>query len=178
MRLYEKFFFINKLQYIMQIAPIPTYEEDRLKAVHKFAILDTKPEPRFDALTKEAVDKLKVPMSMVSILDSNREWFKSCVGWDKSEGDRGASFCGHALLTKDMFIVADTLKDERFADNPMVVGPPFIRFYAGVSLYDHETNQPIGVFCVKDNKPRELSLDEVATLMDLANRAEIELNRK
>ncbi len=162
----------------MQTAPIPSSEKDRLEAVHKIVLLDTKPEPRFDVLTKEAVEKLKVPMSMVSILDSDREWFKSCVGWDKSEGDRSVSFCGHALLAKNIFIVADTLKDERFADNPMVIGFPFIRFYAGVALYDYGTNQPVGVFCVKDIKPRELSLEEVSILIDLANRSEIELNKK
>jgi GAF domain-containing protein len=162
----------------MQTAPIPSNEKERLEAVHRLAILDTEPEPRFDALTKEAVEKLKVPMSMVSILDSNREWFKSCVGWEKTEGSRDVSFCGHALLARDLFIIEDTLKDERFADNPMVVGEPFIRFYAGVALFDLDTKQPIGVFCVKDKKPREFSLDEITILIDLANRAEKELNTK
>lgn len=161
----------------MQTAPIPLDEGKRLEAVHKLAILDTKPEPRFDALTKEAVEKLKVSMSMVSILDSDREWFKSCVGWDQKEGERATSFCGHALLAEDMFIVADTLKDPRFVDNPMVVGSPFIRFYAGMALFDHETHQPIGVFCVKDTKPRDFSLEEISIFMDLAERAERELNK-
>lgn len=162
----------------MQIAPIPTYEDERLEAVHKLAILDTQPESRFDVLTKEAVEKLKVPMSMVSILDKNREWFKSCIGWDKPEGEREVSFCGHALLAKDIFIVLDTLKDKRFADNPMVIGSPFIRFYAGVALHDYKTRLPIGVFCVKDIRPRDLSLEEISTLIDLAERAEKELNKK
>lgn len=117
-------------------------------------------------------------MSMVSIIDEDREWFKSCIGWDKTEGDRGISFCGHALLAKDIFIVPDTLKDKRFADNPMVVGAPFIRFYAGMALCDQSTVQPIGVFCVKDTKPRDLSLEEISVFMDLAERAEKELNKK
>ena len=162
----------------MQTAPIPLDENERLEAVYRSSLLDTKPEPRFDALTKEAVEKLKVPMSMVSILDKDREWFKSCVGWDKSEGERAVSFCGHALLAKNMFVVNDTLKDERFADNPMVIGDPFIRFYAGMALYDYETNQPIGVFCIKDTQPRDFGLDEIAVFMDLAERTEKELNKK
>ncbi len=161
----------------MQIAPIPENEIERLEVVHKMAILDSKPEPRFDALTREAVEKLKVPMSMISILDKDREWFKSCIGLDQKEGDRSVSFCGHALLTKDIFIIEDTLKDERFADNPMVTGFPFIRFYAGIALLENKTSQAIGVFCVKDTKPRKLSMEETSILIDLAERAEKELNK-
>ncbi len=160
----------------MQIAPIPSDEDVRLDAVHRLAILDTNPEPRFDALTKEAVEKLETPMSMVSILDSGREWFKSCVGFDLKEGNREISFCGHALLAKNIFIVEDTLEDPRFADNPMVVGAPFVRFYAGVALFDRKTHQPVGVFCVKDTKPRKFGSDEVTTLIEIAERAEDELN--
>jgi len=161
----------------MQVAPIPKNEKERLEAVHRMAILDTGPEERFDILTREAVEKLKVPMSMVSILDSKREWFKSCIGLDQKEGDRAVSFCGHALLAKDVFIVEDTLKDPRFADNPMVKGFPFIRFYAGVALLDNKTGQAIGVFCVKDTKPRSFGVDETAILIELAERAEKELNK-
>ncbi|MFA5777895.1 MAG: GAF domain-containing protein [Candidatus Paceibacterota bacterium] len=161
----------------MQKAPIPNNEEARMEALHRLAILDTEPEERFDVLTREAVLKLKVPMSMVSILDSDREWFKSCIGYDKKEGSRAVSFCGHALLATNIFIVEDTLKDERFRDNPMVVGEPFIRFYAGVALFDHKTRQPIGVFCVKDTKPRKLSTEEIGIIIDLADKAEKELNK-
>lgn len=168
----------------MQIAPIPNDEEQRLEAVHKLAILDTEPEERFDRLTREAVEKLEVPMSMVSILDTDREWFKSCVGFkslihlgeEEKEGDRSVSFCGHALLAKDIFIIEDTLEDSRFKDNPLVIGYPFIRFYAGISLHDHDTNHAIGVFCIKDTKPRILNLNEMNLILDLAKRAEKELN--
>ncbi len=161
----------------MQKAPIPKDEDKRLEAVHKLAILDTKPEERFDIITREAVRKIKVPISMVTILDSKREWFKSCVGLDAKEGERGASFCGHALLSQSIFIVEDTLEDSRFLDNPMVVGPPFIRFYAGCALFDHKTKQPVGVFCVKDTKPRILSMEEIGTIIELADLAEKEINR-
>ncbi len=155
----------------------PEYENERLNALHKLAILDTEPEERFDALTKEAVEKLHVKMSMISIIDSDREWFKSCTGIDQKEGARSASFCGHALLAKSLFIVEDTLKDPRFADNPMVIGEPFIRFYAGVAIFDRKTYLPIGVFCIKDTKPKILKIDEIAIILDLASRAEDELNK-
>ncbi len=160
----------------MKKAPIPENEKERLDAVHRLAILDTKPEKRFDELTREAVEKLHVPISTVTIIDENREWFKSAVGLNEKEGERAISFCGHALLAENIFVVEDTLKDSRFADNPMVVGHPFIRFYAGIALVDHKTNYLIGVFCVKDTKPRIFSVDEIAILMDLAERAEKELN--
>ena len=96
---------------------------------------------------------------------------------DQTEGVRAASFCGHALLSKNILIIEDTLKDPRFADNPMVVGFPFIRFYAGIALYDYKTRQPVGVFCVKDTKPRKFNTKEVGIIIDLADRAEKELNK-
>ena len=161
----------------MQNAPIPNDENKRIEAVHRLALLDTEPEERFDVLTREAAEKLKVSMSMVSILDSDREWYKSCVGFNKKEGGRAESFCGHALLATNIFIVEDTLKDSRFADNPTVIGEPFIRFYAGIALFDHKTRQPIGVFCVKDTKPKKLFVKEIGIMIDLANKAEKELNK-
>lgn len=161
----------------MKEAPIPENEKERIEAVHKMAILDTKPEKRFDRLTKEAVKKIKVPISTLTILDSNREWFKSCHGLSKKEGERAISFCGHALLAKNIFFVEDTLEDPRFADNPMVVGSPFIRFYGGIALVDHKTGHYVGVFCIKDTKPRTLSAEEVDIFVDLADRAEAELNK-
>jgi GAF domain-containing protein len=163
----------------MKKAPIHPNEKERMDAVHKAAILDTETEERFDSLTKEAIKRLKVPMSSLTILDFNREWFKSFQGMEEREGDRGTSFCGHALLAKDIFIVEDTLKDERFFDNPMVIGKPFVRFYAGVALFDrkNKTGMPIGVFCVKDTKPRNFEVEEIEILIDLAIRAEKELNK-
>lgn len=162
----------------MQKAIKPENEEGRMEALHKLAILDTESEERFDILTREAIEKLNVRMSMVSIIDSDREWFKSCAGIDQKESPRDVSFCGHALLATNMFVVEDTFKDSRFADNPMVIGYPFIRFYAGVALFDYKTNLPIGVFCIKDTEPKILEVDDIANMLDLAHRAEIELNKK
>jgi GAF domain-containing protein len=161
----------------MKEAPMPDNEKERIEAVHKMAILDTEPEVRFDDLTKEAVEKIHVPISTITILDSKREWFKSYQGLSKREGERAISFCGHALLAKNIFFVEDTLKDPRFADNPMVIGHPFIRFYGGIALVDHKTGHYIGVFCVKDTKPRTLTAEEVEIFIDLADRAEKELNK-
>lgn len=159
-------------------APIPQNEEERMIAVHSLAILDTEPEERFDKITKAAVEKLHVPISMVSIIDKDREWYKSCVGLDMKQNGRDVSFCGHAMLAKDVFIVEDTLLDERFKDNPTVIGKPFIRFYAGVALHEKETHLPVGVFCVKDTKPHSLTAEEVDAILQFAKETEIELNKK
>ena len=158
-------------------APIPVNEKERMEAVHRMALLDSKPEERFDVLTRKAVELLHVPISMVTIMDSYREWYKSCTGLNQKEGQRVVSFCGHALLAKNLFIVEDTLEDDRFKDNPMVTNFPFIRFYAGVALFDHKTHLPIGVFCVKGTEPKKLNADEISTLIDLASQAEKELNK-
>lgn len=163
----------------MQIAPIPKDEINRLKAVRGLGILDTIKEKRFDDITKGAAEKLCVPISAISIVDESREWYKACYGIDVREGKRDISFCGHALVeSSDIFVVEDTLKDDRFADNPYVISDPYIRFYAGVRLFDLKTRQPVGVFCVKDKKPRKLSVDELATVLDYAAKAEEEINKE
>jgi len=141
-------------------------------------ILDTEPEERFDVITKEAINFFHVPISTISILDKDREWFKSCQGLNAREGDRSISFCGHALLAEKIFIVEDTLKDLRFADNPHVTGEPHIRFYAGIALHDPKTLLPVGVFCIKDYEPRKLTPQEISMFIDLGQRAEDELSKK
>lgn len=161
----------------MQPAPIPAYESERLQALIGMKVLDTNPEERFDRITKHAAELLKVPIAVISLVDSDREWFKSCQGLSNKEGDRSISFCGHAMLSKFIFIVEDTLKDSRFADNPQVVGAPFVRFYAGVALHDRQSGLPVGVFCVKDIRPRQLTPEEVAMIIDFGNQAEEELNK-
>lgn len=159
----------------MQQAPIPADEKERLKSLRKMGILDTEEEERFDRITRIATHLFDVPISTVTLVDSNREWFKSCQGLDQKEGDRAISFCGHAMLAGGIFIIPDAKKDERFADNPMVTGEPFIRFYAGVPLYSAD-HKRIGTFCIKDRVPRRLSQREETDLKSLAAWAEIELN--
>lgn len=143
----------------------------------ELGILDTKPEERFDAITRQAIQTFNVPISTITIIDDKREWYKSCQGLDVREVPREVSFCAHAMLSNEIFIIEDTLKDERFKDNPMVIGKPFIRFYAGIVLHSQDGTS-IGVFCIKDTKPRSLSLREVEMLLDFAARAEVELNKK
>jgi GAF domain-containing protein len=91
-------------------------------------------------------------------------------------GQREVAFCSWALLSSEVFIVEDTLKDERFKDNPYVIGKPFIRFYAGFSIKDSKTGLPVGVFCIKDTKPRKLTVEEMGILFELAQKAEVLIN--
>ena len=157
--------------------PMHEREEERLQVVNNLGILDTEPEPEFDSLTKEAIEKLHVPISTISIIDKDREWFKSCQGIDLKEGPRNISFCGYAMLAKNMFIVEDTTLDDRFKNNPYVTGYPFIRFYAGMAIIDSVSKLPVGVFCVKDTKPRTFSMDDLAIFMDIAGKVEQLINQ-
>jgi len=161
----------------MQSAPIAKNERERLQKVLELGILDTEPEESFDVITKEAQNIFKVPIATVTIIDEKREWYKSCQGLNAKEAPREISFCAHAMLSETVFIIEDTLKDSRFRDNPMVMGEPYIRFYAGVSLHNKDFVS-IGVFCVKDTKPRIFSTTEIGKLLELASRAEIELNKE
>ena len=125
----------------MKNAPIPSNEKARLCAVFDLKILDTAFEKRFDDITKEATKKFRVPISTITIIDKDREWYKSVQGLNIREGNRNVSFCGHALLQEEILIIEDTRNNPDFANNPMVIrleNP--IRFYAGKSIYDRATN--------------------------------------
>jgi len=161
----------------MIAAPVPENETERIESLRKLNLLDTPPEERFDRITKTATYLFQTPISTITLVDSNREWFKSCQGLPEREGERAISFCGHAMLTeKDVFIIPDASKDPRFSDNPMVTGPPYIKFYAGVPLSSAD-GQRVGTLCVKDHEPREDFSEEKAGLLKaLASWAELELN--
>ena len=161
----------------MKEAPIPKDEFKRIVSVYALDLLDTPPEERFDQLTRCATKIFHVPISTLTLIDAKREWFKSCQGLSKTEGDRAISFCGHALVEDKILVIPDTLKDERFSDNPMVVGEPYIRFYAGVPILSADGNR-IGVFCIKDIKPREFSADDQEVLEGLAVWAQLEINSR
>ncbi len=161
----------------MKRAPIPTNEKERLLSLHALGLLDTQPEERFDRITRTATKIFRVPISTLTLVDAKREWFKSCQGLSEREGDRAISFCGHALLTEDVFVIPDTKKDERFADNPMVIGKPYIRFYAGVPIVNAD-GQRVGVFCIKDTKPRKFSKANEEILKNLSAWAELEVNSR
>lgn len=161
----------------MQKAPVPANDQARVCAVEGLKLLDTANEERFDRITREAIKRFNVPISTITLVDRDREWFKSVQGLTNKEGPRENSFCGHALISQIILIVEDTLLDPRFADNPMVLGEPFIRFYAGQSLYDHATNLAVGVFCIKDRVPRKFSTEDLYDFLNLARQAENEINR-
>ncbi|HEX2914727.1 MAG TPA: ATP-binding protein [Chloroflexia bacterium] len=154
---------------------VPFDEARRLCTLHSLNILDTPFEERFDRITRIAAALFKVPFALVSLIDSNRQWFKSCYGLDMRESPRNISFCGHAILSDSCLVIPDTLEDERFWDNPLVNGDPFIRFYAGQPLQGLDGTK-MGTLCIIDQKPRRFSPGEQELLRDLAALAQNELN--
>ena len=153
----------------MITAPTPANEDDRLSALRQLLILDTPPEERFDRIAAFAADEFDVPIAVVSLVDADRTWFKSHCGLDVCEAPRDISFCGHAIMSDEPFIVPDAALDARFADNPHVTQEPHIRFYAGACL-TLPSGQNVGTLCLFDFKPREMdrvSLAILSTLRDL-----------
>jgi len=160
----------------MQAPLFPENELARLKALRERAILDTLPEERFDRITRIAKRVFGTQIALVSLVDAERQWFKSKQGLDACETGRDISFCGHAILAKDIFHIANASLDPRFADNPLVVGPPNIRFYAGAPLTTTDGFH-VGTLCIIDDKPRQLTTQELAVLRDLADCVEDEINQ-
>lgn len=158
----------------MQIAPKPADEAARLDTLHSLSILDTPPEERFDRLTRLARRLFDVPIALVSLVDDDRQWFKSHAGLDVTQTSRDVSFCSHALLAGNTMVIQDALNDDRFHDNPLVTGAPGIRFYAGRPLAA-PNGAPIGTLCLIDTRPRSLEPDELALLGDLAHMTEREI---
>ncbi|MDH5511591.1 MAG: response regulator [Gammaproteobacteria bacterium] len=155
--------------------PNPKDENQRLSALRSLAILDTPAEERFDRITRIAQRLFDVPIVLVSLVDAERQWFKSRVGLDVSEAARDISFCGHAILQSGPFVVPDATQDIRFRDNPLVTDEPLIRFYAAQSLTDLAGNR-LGTLCLIDRRPRQLDDTQLQLLRDLASMAETELN--
>lgn len=146
---------------------LPDDEVARIASLQSLRILDTEPEERFDRVTRLAKKLFKVSISLVSLVDTNRQWFKSSAGLKARETPRNISFCGHAIHNKHTFIVEDTLLDKRFFDNPLVTEEPYIRFYAGQPI-TAPNGDTIGTLCIIDSKPKKLTPDDISSLSDLA----------
>ncbi|MFZ2031389.1 MAG: GAF domain-containing protein [Vitreimonas sp.] len=155
-------------------AALPQNEEQRLEAVHNLGLLDTESEERFDRHTRIAAAALDAPIALVTLVDRDRQWFKSHQGFDFSETPRDLGFCSHAILEDKPLVVTDALNDDRFAENPVVVGDPRVRFYAGIPLRTADGTR-VGALCVVDHKPRTLSAAQLKMLQDIAHLVEEEL---
>ena len=152
-------------------APIPPDDEERLATLHSLSLLDTPDENRYDRITQLAREIFDVPVALISLVDKDRQWFKSKQGLAAPQTPRDISFCGHAILQDDPLVVPDASKDERFADNPLVAQDPSIRFYAGAPLSAPD-GRKIGTICLIDSKPHTLSAEQIRLLMKLARLVE------
>jgi len=161
----------------MMEAPLPPDESTRLQALRDLGQLFTPAEERFDRITRLAARFLRMPIALISLVASRIQWSKSAQGFRASETPRAISFCAHAILGDDIFVVPDALEDPRFRDNPIVIGEPFVRFYAGHPLCVADGSK-VGTLCVMDTRPRTLEEVEVETLRYLAGWAQDELQRQ
>lgn len=158
----------------MLAPPTPSNETRRLETLRGLKLLDTPPEERFDRVTRLAKQIFSTPIALVSLVDADRQWFKSAQGLDAPETPRNVSFCGHAILDDKIMVVNDAAKDQRFCDNPLVCNDPNIRFYAGYPLSAPDGSR-VGTLCVIDRVPREISREQAQLLRELGRMVEEEL---
>jgi len=149
------------------IPPVPMDEADRLAELESYQVLDTPPDEAFDRITRLASQIFNTPIALVSLIDENRQWFKSRVGLDAEETPREVAFCAHAIAEEKTLLVPDATDDERFSQNPLVTGGPNIRFYAGAPLVAPGGHK-LGTLCVIDIKPRDIPDKQLAILEDMA----------
>jgi sigma-B regulation protein RsbU (phosphoserine phosphatase) len=159
----------------MLTAPIPVDDAARLAALHSLHVLDTPREERFDRIVRLLTRLFHVPMAYVSLVDAERQWFKASIGIVDEQTPRSISFCGHAILSEQTFVVPDAFQDPRFCDSPLVTGEPYIRFYAGHPLVGPDGHR-VGTLCIADRRPRRFSETDLQALRDLAAVVERELN--
>lgn len=156
-------------------APIPADDAARVEALRALSMLDSPPEARFDRITKLAQRLFDVPIVLVSLVEQDRQWFKSNVGLDGvTETSRDVSFCAHAIMGEQVFVIPDATQDDRFAENPLVTGDPFIRFYAGAPVATPQ-GEKLGTLCLIDRTPRTFSEEDERALRVLADVVQQEL---
>lgn len=155
----------------MQIAPMPPKEFERLIDLQGHRLLDTNADPAFDDLTRLAAELFETPYSLVSLIDAQRQWFKSSHGLDVRQTSRDVAFCSHTILQDRPLIVPDAREDPRFEDNPLVTGAPDIRFYAGVPLFSTSGNA-LGALCIVDHKPRQINAEQTRQLQALGRQVQ------
>ena len=156
-------------------AELPPDEDKRVAALRELSILGTPAEERFDRITRIAAALTGVPIALVSLVDQHKQWFKSCYGSELTETSRELSLCSHVVFNRKPMIVTDTRLDDRFADNPLVIGKSSIRFYAGFPVF-HSDGSCLGTLCLIDARPRELSNDTIRLLEDLTWIVQQEIN--
>ena len=157
------------------IAPIPQDDTQRLEALHALHAFETSLDPHFQQLVELTSKTFETPISLVSLVDTNRQWFKARVGLPAEETPRDVAFCAHAILSDEPLIVEDATQDQRFSENPLVLGEPHIRFYAGAPLIS-SAGYRLGTLCAIDTKPRKVNALQVAALQTLAAIAVRSLN--
>jgi PAS domain S-box-containing protein len=170
---------VRQIPTLAMRAALPANEEARLEALRKLEILDTDPEPEFDDLALIASQICDTPISMISLIDRDRQWFKSRIGMEAQETSRDVAFCAHAILQRGLFVVSDAMDDPRFSTNPLVTADPKIRFYAGAPLRTSD-GQALGTICVLDRTPRQLTEEQEDALRALSRQveAQLELRRR
>ena len=158
----------------MQTVLAMSDERARLDALRSYRILDTDPEQAFDDIVLLASQICGTPISLLSLVDENRQWFKARVGVSMTETSRSVSFCAHAIKGNDVFVIPDAMQDERFRENPLVVGEPHLRFYAGAPLVTRD-GHALGTLCIVDHVPRTFTEDQLRALNALRRQAETQL---
>jgi len=152
----------------MKSAPLPPDEAARLRALKRYQLLNSLPEQVYDDITRLASEICSTPIAMLNLIDENRQWTKATYGLDASDMPREQSFCAHAILDpSEVMIVPDTRYDERFFDNPLVTGEPYVAFYAGMPIINAE-GYAFGTLCLVDSRPRELPEHKLELLKALA----------
>lgn len=153
---------------------IPENEEDRLGVLRNLKVLDTPSNPVFDEICQRAAKAYDAPIASISFIDRDRQWFKARVGMASTETPRNVSFCTYTILKDEPLVVLDAKADPRFSDNPLVVGPPYIRFYAGAPLF-YGDQVRLGALCIMDHEPRTAESVDVDLLQRLADQVAGEL---